>query len=182
MRSIILLHQSNLWVAKSNSKRAVPQDFILTYFGGRHKFFHYLIALERLMKLRASLCVILALLLAVSTQAAYADVPENLCPPADCEYLVKDFSGQYPSDEERAKGYWQCYDAKSKTSVACTFVRDNAIEKYSDVYRIARSGGAQYKYCIATCGRLTDYMSQVYCKSDCCKKAGGTVNWGTCDW
>jgi hypothetical protein len=75
---------------------------------------------------------VLALLLS-SLVPAGAEVPTTLCGPGGCEYLVKDFSGQYPDHRERIK--WECYDKRAAMSISCTYVRGDAILKYSDVYR-----------------------------------------------
>ena len=76
--------------------------------------------------------VALIVLTGLLAKHAFADVPKEFCPKG-CEYLVRNHSGTYPDDRERAAGHWQCYDGTA--SVACTFVRGNDIRKYRDVYR-----------------------------------------------
>jgi hypothetical protein len=73
--------------------------------------------------------VVIVVALAVGQLSAIAEVPS--C--SECEYLVNNFSGSYPSERERVN--WECFDRSSKISIACTFVRGDDILKYSDVYR-----------------------------------------------
>jgi len=55
------------------------------------------------------------------------------CPYHQCVYLVRDFSGPYPSETERT--YWECYDKATKYTISCALIRGNDIDKYSDVFR-----------------------------------------------
>jgi hypothetical protein len=112
-----------------------------------------------------SVCVV------VSASLVRAEVPSNLCPANRCEYLVKNYSGSYPDEHERAAGHWQCYDENTKVSVACTFVRGDAIKGYSDVYR--RGGGspsARFDFCSTGCP-----LGPAECTRRCCREAGGTL-------
>ncbi|WP_145927547.1 hypothetical protein [Bradyrhizobium neotropicale] len=81
---------------------------------------------------------------------ASGEVPPTLCPPNACEFLVQNFSGTYPSERERARGQWNCWDQNSKTSIACTYVHGDDIQQYSDVYRKKNGEGA----CNAKCNAL----------------------------
>jgi hypothetical protein len=59
------------------------------------------------------------------------------------EYAVKGSVGTYPDERERVN--WECFDSRSKMSIACSFVRGALIEKYDYVYKrkstSAPSGG-----------------------------------------
>jgi hypothetical protein len=112
-------------------------------------------------------------MLILSINPLIADVPENLCPASKCEYLVRNHSGTYPDERERAAGHWQCYDEDTKASIACTFVRGDAIERFSDVYR--RTGGqssatAQWNFCLTSCPQS---MLAHECNEMCCRRVGG---------
>jgi hypothetical protein len=81
--------------------------------------------------------VLIGLALAIvgccSWNRAIAEVPSILCGPNECQYLVNDGVGNYPTEEDRVE--WECYDTNSKVSIGCTFVRGDDIYKYSDVYK-----------------------------------------------
>ena len=114
----------------------------------------------------------LALLIA-SIGASIADVPASLCASNNCEYLVRSHTGTYPDERERAAGHWQCYDERTKMSIACTFVRGDAIRQYSDVYRRSAGGGsvrAQWNYCVTSCPQS---MLAHQCNEMCCHRVGG---------
>ena len=95
--------------------------------------------------------------------AAKAD--PSVC-DSGCEYLVRDFVGKYPDNDERARGHWNCWDKKSKISMACTFIRGKEIEKFSHVYR--RKGDASTPGSATLPGsRATSYSQCVYlCKAE----------------
>jgi hypothetical protein len=83
--------------------------------------------------------------------SAQAEVPAHLCAPERCEYAVKNWVGQYPSDSERAAGKWHCFDKDSKVAIACTFIRGDKIYSYSDVYREGTSASSRLNYCYQLC-------------------------------
>jgi predicted transcriptional regulator len=77
-------------------------------------------------------CWVMAVII-FSLTSAHADVPSNLCPADSCEYLVRNYAGNYPDNRERSDGHWQCYDQVSKTSVAWTKLLEKAIAKVREL-------------------------------------------------
>jgi hypothetical protein len=74
-----------------------------------------------------------AIVFLATIPGALADAPPTLCGARGCDYLVRNHVGSYPSEKERSQ--WECYDAKSKMSISCAFIRGDKIRNYSDVYR-----------------------------------------------
>ena len=112
---------------------------------------------------RAALVLALTIL---STFPARSDVPSTLCGQEGCDYLVRSGSGTYPDEKERIN--WDCFDARTKVSIACTYVRGDDIRKYSDVYRrkSTPSDSAQKQYCLAGCKYLPDPDA---CRRNCAR-------------